>query len=73
MPLFQKPAYYPPTTADREAARVLAIRVRVRQPVGGGAPNQFLSATPATAGTRIAGGASIRGGSVGPTNNAKFK
>lgn len=71
MPLFQKPVFYPPTTEDREAAAILAIRVRTRSPVGGGAPHQFLPKN-ALAGTKTSGGASINGGSFGPSNNAKF-
>jgi hypothetical protein len=71
MPLFQKPIWYPPTTEDREAAQVLAIRVRVRTPVGGGARNQFLPGAP-LAGVRTKG-AAIVGGTISPNGNSKFK
>lgn len=72
MPLFQKPVYYPPTVMDKEAGAVLAIRVRTRTPPGGGARNQFLPAG-STAGMRVRNGATINGGSFGPTNNENFQ
>jgi hypothetical protein len=72
MPLFQKPVYYPPTVMDREAGQVLSIRVRTRTPPGGGARGQFLEPG-STAGMRVRNGASIQGGSFGPSNNQNFQ
>ena len=66
MPLFQKPAYLPLTVMDREAAKVLAIRVRVRQPAGGTSLHQFLKPG-STAGMRVNNGGNITGGGFGPT------
>lgn len=70
MPLFQKPVFYPPTVMDREAAAILSIRVRTRPPVGGGGANHFLPITPATAGSRVSGGARIQGGTFSSISNA---
>jgi hypothetical protein len=62
MPAIQRPLWYPPTVMDREAERILAIRVRTRPAVGGGTPNRWVTPVPASAGTQVSGSATINGG-----------
>jgi hypothetical protein len=62
MAAIQRPVWYPPTVMDREAAQILAIRVRTRPAVNGGTPGKWITPTPASAGSRVPSAQVINGG-----------